>query len=749
MIDTDKKNCDLSSLSDNFSNQITAESEQCKLEKLLADNENEIKSLKERILLNEAELDCIYNSHGWALVLLFHRIRKHLIPFGSARERVARGVFRTAKKLWRNSVIIVSSLGAIARRLIFNSPCKLSSPDKYDLFVFSIINWDFCFQRPQQMARKFAQAGHRVFYVSQRFTANKSAKVKQIEENLFELSLAGDPEINVFQEQPSQSTLRKMADSLRKFRLDNNCSTGVLLVQLSFWTSLAEELRMLFGWPIVYDCMDDHAGFLTNRESVLKIEQRLFEQADLVITSSSCLEEKARARSERVAIVRNAADYEHFAYAAGKVKVDDAGKVIIGYYGTIANWFDSDLMADLAELQPDWQFQLVGNTFTADLSRLRELNNVKFLGERAYIKLPGILSTWDACIIPFRRVSLTESTNPVKVYEMLAAGMPVVSVDLPELCPIAQAGLMRIAHDAGDFAEQIKQMLHEQSPELIKARQAFAQKNTWRARYNEMNSAVVSSFPKVSIIIAMHNNLKLNKLCLSSILRKTDYPNYEVILVDNASTDGSREFALESSRNNNNIQVILNNENESFARANNRALDSCSGDYVVFLNNDTIVTRGWITRFLRHLKNDASIGMIGPVSNAVGNEAKIDVPYTSPDGIDGFAEQYCRKHDGQTFEISTLALFCTAIKRSLLDNVGRLDERYDVGMFEDDDLCMCIKKAGFRLVCTKDVFIHHFQQGTFKLLAPDVYKRVFEANRKQYEEKWGPWKPHQRRIRAS
>ena len=272
------------------------------------------------------------------------------------------------------------------------------------------------------------------------------------------------------------------------------------------------------------------------------------------------------------------------------------------------------------------------------------MKNVKFPGEMPYSRLPGILKSWDACIIPFRKVPLTEATNPVKVYEMLAAGMPVVSVDLPEIRSIEQAGLIKTAENAAEFAEQIKRMMRDQSPELIKARQAFARENTWADRCRITTSEIVSVFPKVSVLIAIHNNLELNKSCLASILGKTDYPNYEVILVDNASTDGSREYVLELSGNDSRVRVILNEENESFAKANNRALDAAEGEYVVYLNNDTIVTQGWITRLLRHLKSDPTIGMIGPVSNAVGNEAKIEVDYMSPDGIDAFASLYCRKH---------------------------------------------------------------------------------------------------------
>ncbi|MGD0654464.1 MAG: glycosyltransferase [Thermoguttaceae bacterium] len=694
----------------------------------------------------EEEMERILNYRSLAIMSLLSRVRHRLLPSGSIRESIARGIFRTAKKLYRCCRFALSLFVKSLRHKITASPDKKLSLDKYDFYFFSIIDWNFRFQRPQQMARQFARAGHRVFYVSQKFTARKNVKIRLIEENIYELFLSGDPTVNVYKHQTSEYVLKKMADSLNKFCLGSNCSTGILLVQLPFWTSLAEEVRARLGWPIVYDCMDEHAGFATNSESMVVNEQRLFEQADLTLVSSELLRKKALKRTSRVALVRNAADYEHFAVAAEKRKAVSSRKITIGYYGAIAGWFDSQLVADLAGLQPDWEFQFVGHTFSSDLNRIKNINNVKLLGEMPYGKLPGILKTWDACIIPFRKIPLTEATNPVKVYEMLAAGMPVVSTDLPEIRSIEQAGLIKIAENAPEFAEQIKRMIRDQSPELIKARQAFARENTWADRCRITTSEIVSIFPKVSVLIAIHNNLELNKSCLSSILSKTDYPNYEVILVDNASTDGSREFALELSRSNNRVKAILNEENESFAKANNRAINSCSGEYVVFLNNDTIVTCGWITRLLRHLKNDSSIGMIGPVSNAVGNEAKIDVTYTSLYFMDDFAERYCRRHDGETFDIPVLALFCAMIKRSLLENVGLLDECFDVGMFEDDDLCMRIKKAGFRIVCAEDVFIHHFQQGTFKLLDPQVFKRVFEANRKRFEEKWGPWKPHQPRI---
>ena len=128
----------------------------------------------------------------------------------------------------------------------------------------------------------------------------------------------------------------------------------------------------------------------------------------------------------------------------------------IGYYGAIAEWFDAPLVARLAAMRPEWRFELIGSTLGGNVRPLEGLANVRLLGECPYAELPGRIDGWDAFIIPFRRLPLTEATNPVKVYEMLATGRPVVAVGLPELVPIARKGLIRLAATAEPFAAAIE-----------------------------------------------------------------------------------------------------------------------------------------------------------------------------------------------------------------------------------------------------------------------------------------------------
>ena len=275
----------------------------------------------------------------------------------------------------------------------------------------------------------------------------------------------------------------------------------------------------------------------------------------------------------------------------------------------------------------------------------------------------------------------------------------------------------------------------------------FAKENDWQKRFEAFEKACVRAIPKVSVIVLTYNNLDLNKRCINSILNKTAYPNYELIIVDNCSQDGTREYLESLVGTDEKIKVVLNTENRGFAGGNNDGIAISTGDYVVLLNNDTLVTRGWLTAMSKHLENDPQLGMSGPVTNAIGNEARIEVSYQNEQEMQQFAYTYTTDHMNQEYtDIKVLALFCTMIKRSVIEQCGVLDEQYGIGMFEDDDYAEAVKKAGFRLVVVEDAFIHHFESVSFKKLEDEKYKKLFEENKSKFEKKWNTtWIMHKYR----
>ncbi|MFU8773502.1 MAG: glycosyltransferase family 2 protein, partial [Anaerolineales bacterium] len=230
-----------------------------------------------------------------------------------------------------------------------------------------------------------------------------------------------------------------------------------------------------------------------------------------------------------------------------------------------------------------------------------------------------------------------------------------------------------------------------------------------------------------------------------SIYEKTDYPNYEVIVVDNGSTDGTREFLKEFSQAKPNIILCLNAENEGFARGNNIGAERASGEILVFLNNDTVVTRDWLTGLVRHLRN-LEVGLVGPATNWSGNETRIPVDYSTIEEMDSFAERYTTEHAGQSFEVQMLPFLCVAMRRSLFEEVGPLDEGFGTGMFEDDDYALRVKAKGYRIVCAEDIFIHHWGKASFSIIDTEKVQRLFEENKRKFEIKWGKqWEHHQNR----
>jgi GT2 family glycosyltransferase/glycosyltransferase involved in cell wall biosynthesis len=609
--------------------------------------------------------------------------------------------------------------------------------DRYDVVCFPIIDWHFRFQRPQQLMSQFAAAGHRVFYLAPRFRASGPlCEISPIRERVFEVSLRGR-DLDIYARRLDDDSRDELFVSLERLQRDQFLAAAISFVQLPFWYPLVAAARDRLGWPIVYDCLDNHAGFATSRPDTLEDEDRLRSAADLVLASSAVLESDARKHNDNVLLLRNACDFQHF---AGRDR-EHAGAPSIGYYGAVADWFDTDLVADLAQRRPDWRFVLVGSTFGADLGRLSRLPNVDLVGEVPYGQVPKWLERFDVAILPFKRTPLTEATNPVKAYEILAAGKPLVSVPLPEMARLAP--LIRLASTPEEFENEIGEELARRDWKTEHDRRAFAAENTWTTRFETLVPAVRELFPRVSISIVAYNNLEMTRQCLESVSARTAWPNFEVFVVDNASTDGTPEFLRELEKRDPRVSVILNGANRGFAAANNQALAKASGTYIVLLNNDTIVSRGWLETLIRHLNANPEIGMIGPSTNAIGNEAMVPVGYSGPDQMPAWAEDYVRRHAGEVFEIPMLAMYCVAMRREVFEKVGPLDERFGIGLFEDDDYTLRVRKAGHRIVCARDSFIHHWMKAAFGKMPAAQYQELFERNRRLFEEKWGrAWIPH-------
>lgn len=266
---------------------------------------------------------------------------------------------------------------------------------------------------------------------------------------------------------------------------------------------------------------------------------------------------------------------------------------------------------------------------------------------------------------------------------------------------------------------------------------------SWPSRWAALDKAFRAAWPKASVIVLTHDNLAFNRMCLASILENTEYPNYELLVIDNASTDGTVEELQRLARKVPNLTVILNDHNAGFGPGNNQGLEASTGDILILLNNDTMVPRGWITRLARHLDNPA-VGLIGPATNRTCNEAQLDYPYQTYREYKAIARALGERHDGERYPIRMPMMFCTAFRRDTYENIGPLDVRYEVGMFEDEDYAIRARQAGYVVAWTPEVYVHHAYHASIGKLVPSgEYMRLVRLNQGRFEEKWGIcWERH-------
>lgn len=613
----------------------------------------------------------------------------------------------------------------------------------YDIIDFSVISWNLRIQRPQHLATGLAKLGHRIFYIEHEFISHRHPRdtfapiqVKKIEDNVYQIILSASRELFIYQENPSENDKKIILSSLKNLFNQAGIINPVAKIDHPFWQFLSREISM----PIIYDCMDNHQYFEDSGKNIAELESNLIKQSAATIVTSEFLQNKVNRLTKRDSIlVPNAGDYTFFAKPGKNIPRDIKliPKPIIGYYGAISHWFDTKLLEIGLISHPDKSFVLIGKIENQEIEKLStKYKNLYLLGEKAYSELPEYLKQFDICLIPFLLTPLIKATNPVKIFEYFAQAKPVVSTALPELKIYPSV----IFTNKNNFSQKINLALKTKG---FPDEKIISKNNTWTKRISPLNKAIQKLFPKISIIILSYNHPDLLKKTLDSVINRSFYPNLEIIVVDNASNKETTDLLKKYK----NIKLILNKENYGFAKGNNIGLKASTGDYLILLNNDVIVTPGWISRLLFHVQKP-KIGLVGPVTNSIGNEAKINIEYNNEDqkDIELTSRIYTSSHWGQTIEVNNIAAFCWIMSRKTYIKIGDLDERFGRGMFEDDDYCKRVKKLGLKILIADDVFVHHFGGASFKQLQSSDYQHLFNENKSKFEKKWHQkWIPHQYR----
>jgi glycosyltransferase involved in cell wall biosynthesis len=284
--------------------------------------------------------------------------------------------------------------------------------------------------------------------------------IQEVEPNLFVLAPLAIP---FYGSEAIRAANRQLLRSqvlfaMKRLGFKNPISWSFLPASAPVSGTLGEEL-------VVYHCVDEFSAFAdTNGRHIAEMEEQLLRKADVCITSAERLRANKVKVNPNTVLVRHGTDWNHFVKACDPKTVVPADlanlpKPVIGFFGLVAEWVDQDAMIECAKAYPNGSVVLIGKTAPdADVSKLKALPNVHFLGRKKYEELPAYCKGFDVALMPFKINELTLNANPLKVREYLAAGLSVVSTDIPE---VVKVGLCKIASSSADFPAKVAEALAE------------------------------------------------------------------------------------------------------------------------------------------------------------------------------------------------------------------------------------------------------------------------------------------------
>lgn len=232
---------------------------------------------------------------------------------------------------------------------------------------------------------------------------------------------------------------------------------------------------------------------------------------------------------------------------------------------------------------------------------------------------------------------------------------------------------------------------------------------------------------KTNIIILTLNKLEYTQVCIDSIRRFTQRGSYQIIVVDNGSTDGTREWLADQT----DIMSIFNEDNVGFPKGCNQGINVSGAGDILLLNNDVIVTPRWLELLQACLHSSPDIGAVAPNHNG-----ELEVRYDSVEELWEFAADYNNGDQAEWEERLKLLGFSMLIKREVLEQVGLLDERFTPGNCEDTDYSLRIISQGYKNIYCKNIYIHHYGSVSFGEMKEE-YNELLKVNREKFVDKWG------------
>lgn len=479
------------------------------------------------------------------------------------------------------------------------------------------------------------------------------------------------------------------------------------------------------GYATVYEHIDNWDSSLGSTFFNKEDYQHFIDTVDYVTVTAQVLGEKIEeAGRHEYLYSANAVDSSLFEPAKSYEKPVDlvTGKRTLLYFGSLwGEWFDWELVTYIAE-NTSCTINLIGD-YAPIVDRISSLpDNIHFLGIKKHENLPAYLQHSDITLLPFKRSMIGKYVSPLKIFEYIAMNKPVLATPLDDIMGYPNVVL---SDDKEEWARAVREGIPVRDSTI------FTAENSWYARCNQLLDMLgreETCYPTISIVILNRNNMNVVFRCVSSLLTFSSAYDYEIIIVDNDSTDGSYEQLQEKFGDR--IKLLKNSKN-GCSSGRNLGVSVATGELLLFLDSDQwVIGDHYMDAALDLLMRDSSIGA---VSWAAGW-------FTPGSGIGLVAE--CLPNRGIKApwilcrtDVAYLGSGGLLMKRELFGQIGGFDEAYDPTCFEDTDLSLKIRHAGYELAYCPYMNIMHLPHQTTHSGSSE-HKKLIKKHGDYFMKKW-------------
>ena len=384
------------------------------------------------------------------------------------------GLLRTLKQVFIKCLMLIIRIPNMSGEIIFKrskvARLRETVKGKKVFIVIPSIDWHTpLFQRMHQIASALSKLDNCiVLFVSDQARFDNFCFSEMISQSLYLYSIRAISSLDDILGGTTQTTL------------------------VMYWPKHYGLLSRFKYDKFVYEYVDEMRLSYYYSETVEKQHIELLQLADLTTATADILYQKAKPYAKKLILCPNAGDYDFF--KAGREcdtnnqlsSITDKYQCIFGYYGALAAWFDYELVIEIAKRRPDWAFILIGYDYDDTVSKVKgaALDNVRYLGPRPYEDLPSYVSGFDIQIIPFVVNEITMSTSPVKLFEYMASGKPILTSDMPECRKYSSVYRYSDSNDFVEKAQRLMQLKNDLDYMRILDREAAM--NTWTSRVDQI-----------------------------------------------------------------------------------------------------------------------------------------------------------------------------------------------------------------------------------------------------------------------